>query len=266
MLQQLTAVWTYRYFWLSLVKMDLVTRYRRSFLGVGWSLLMPLAMTAVLCVVFSTFNASKDEPNAWRKYAQNTLAAMAVWEFLKNTLVQGCRSFLQNEAYIRLSPLPYGIYPIRTVMSNLIHLLITLAVLMGVVAVLGTVHLETLPAVVPAILLAMLFGWGIATVAAFATTYFHDISHLIEVGAHAFFFLTPIFYGRELLDSPEKGLGWFVDVNPVYVFIEIVREPFVSGVLPAWNRYAYAGGLAAASVGLGLGTIGWLQKRVIFQL
>jgi lipopolysaccharide transport system permease protein len=265
MMQQLTAVWTFRYFWLSLVKMDLVTRYRRSFLGVGWSLLMPLAMTAVFCLVFSQFNSDKNDPNAWRKYAQNTLAAMAVWEFLKNSLVQGCKAFLQNEAYIRLSPLPYGIYPLRTVMGNVIHMLITLGVLIAVVAVLGNAYVQpTIWAVVPAILMAMLFGWGIATIAAFATTYFHDISHLIEVGAQAFFFLTPIIYGRELLDG--KGLAWFVDVNPIYVFIELVREPMVSGVLPGWDRYAYAGGLTAASVTLALMTISWLQKRVIFQL
>jgi ABC-type polysaccharide/polyol phosphate export permease len=144
-------------------------------------------------------------------------------------------------------------------------MLITLGVLIAVVAVLGNAYVQpTIWAVVPAILMAMLFGWGIATIAAFATTYFHDISHLIEVGAQAFFFLTPIIYGRELLDG--KGLAWFVDVNPIYVFIELVREPMVSGVLPGWDRYAYAGGLTAASVTLALMTISWLQKRVIFQL
>jgi len=265
MLQQLTAVWTFRYFWFSLVKMDLVTRYRRSFLGIGWSLLQPLAMTAVLCVVFSKFNADEKNPNAWRTYAQNLLGAMAVWEFLRNTLLMGCKSFLQNEAYIRLSPLPYGIYPLRTVMGNSFHLLVTLSVLLLVVAVLGSVMIQpTIWAAAPAILMTMLFGWGIATIAAFATTYFHDVSHLIEVSAQAFFFLTPIIYGRELLDA--KGLSWFVDLNPIYAFIEIVRDPLVRGVIPTWDRYAYAGGLTVASVGLGVGTIGWLQKRVIFQL
>ncbi len=260
MFQHLKAVWKYRYFWLSLVKMDLVTRYRRSVLGIGWSLLTPLAMTGIFCVVFSTLNGS-----SWRDYAQQTLAALAVWEFLRNTLVSGCKSFLQNEAYIRLSPLPYGIYPLRTVMGNSIHFLITLCVLVALVAVLGSVYVQpTIWIVPPAILMAMLFGWGIATVAAFATTYFHDVSHLIEVSAQAFFFLTPIIYPPSLLYN--QGLGWLVEVNPVYVFIEIVREPLVSGTIPSWDRYAYAGGLMASSVGLGFGAIGWLQKRVVYQL
>src|SRR5260370_38889359 len=49
----LRAIWQCRYFWLSLVRMDLRTRYRRSVLGLGWSLLHPLAMTAILFLVFA---------------------------------------------------------------------------------------------------------------------------------------------------------------------------------------------------------------------
>jgi len=260
MFQQLTAVWKFRYFWLSLVRMDLYTRYRRSVLGIGWSLLTPLAMTGIFCVVFSTLNGSN-----WKDYAQQTLAALAAWEFLRNTLVSGCKSFIQNEAYIRLSPLPFGIYPLRTVMGNSIHFFITLGVLVALVAFLGTVFIQpTIWLVVPAVLMMMLFGWGIATIAAFATTYFHDVSHLIEVSAQAFFFLTPIIYPPSLLIN--QSLGWLVEVNPVYVFIELIREPLVAGKMPAFDRYAYAGGLTAASIGLAMGTIAWLQKRVVFQL
>ena len=46
----LAAVWRCRYFWLSLVKMDLRTRYRRSVLGMGWSLLQPIAIAVILSV------------------------------------------------------------------------------------------------------------------------------------------------------------------------------------------------------------------------
>jgi ABC-type polysaccharide/polyol phosphate export permease len=48
-------VWRSRFFWLSLVKMDLQLRYRRSMLGIGWSLLHPLASTLVLCFAFHEF-------------------------------------------------------------------------------------------------------------------------------------------------------------------------------------------------------------------
>ena len=48
-----TELWRLRHFWMALVRNDLRNRYRRSVLGLGWSLLQPIAMTAVLCTVFA---------------------------------------------------------------------------------------------------------------------------------------------------------------------------------------------------------------------
>ena len=48
-----SEIWRLRYFWYALVRIDLKRRYRHSIIGIGWSLLHPIAMTAVLCVVFS---------------------------------------------------------------------------------------------------------------------------------------------------------------------------------------------------------------------
>ena len=52
MLGYIGRVWACRYFWLALVKIDLKARYRRSIVGIGWSLIRPLVMTMILCVVF----------------------------------------------------------------------------------------------------------------------------------------------------------------------------------------------------------------------
>ena len=52
MVGYLSAMWRCRYFWMSLVKIDLRTRYRRSVIGLGWSLLRPLLMTTIMCLVF----------------------------------------------------------------------------------------------------------------------------------------------------------------------------------------------------------------------
>ena len=59
MVGQLTTIWKFRHFWMSLVAMDLRTRYRRSILGIGWSLMNPIMMTIVFCVVFSRLFATE---------------------------------------------------------------------------------------------------------------------------------------------------------------------------------------------------------------
>lgn len=125
----LVAVWKFRYFWMSLVKMDLMTRYRRSVLGILWSLLYPLGMTAIFCLVFT-----KLVGGGWAGYAKMCLCGMAVFNFLRDCTVNGCNSLIRHEGYIRQTPLPFAIYSLRTVLSGGVHFLITLAVLLLVVA------------------------------------------------------------------------------------------------------------------------------------
>ena len=81
----LRAIWQCRYFWLSLVRMDLRTRYRRSVLGLGWSLLHPIAMTAILCLVFAgLFRADIHQ------YVPSVLAGLACWNYILFVTLQGC--------------------------------------------------------------------------------------------------------------------------------------------------------------------------------
>src|SRR5689334_15878660 len=89
MLAYLGAVWKCRYFWLSLVRMDLRARYRRSLLGVGWSLLHPLAMTAILCTAFGAlFQADL----TW--YAPFLLVGLTCWNYLLQVAHTGSYCFL----------------------------------------------------------------------------------------------------------------------------------------------------------------------------
>jgi lipopolysaccharide transport system permease protein len=273
MVNHLKAVWTFRYFWLSLVRMDLRSRYRRSVLGIGWSLLNPILMSAVFCLVFSTMWdisggrwAEFGYSAPWRGYAAYLLCGMAVWEFLRNSLSIGCVAIINNEAYIRQCPLPYGIYPLRTVMGTGIHFLISLCVVLVLVSVMkgSTSPFHLLWTVIPIVLLMFVFCWSIATLAAFATVYFHDTTHLVEVGAQLMFFLTPIMYDRKLLDNTQ--ISWLPDVNPIVVFLDLIRNPIVYGIMPDTVLCVKAVGMTVVAFGLACGTIGWLQKKVVFNL
>src|SRR5436190_17576829 len=119
-------IWRCRYFWLSLVKMDLRTRYRRSVLGLGWSLLHPIAMTIVLCTVFSAIFKAKIED-----YGPFVLAGLATWNFLLTSTTQGCQCFFLGESYIRQYPSPLAIFPLRTVLGATVHFLMALVVVLA---------------------------------------------------------------------------------------------------------------------------------------
>jgi lipopolysaccharide transport system permease protein len=261
-MKQLAAIWTFRHFLFALVRLDLRMRYKRSILGIGWSLLHPISMTIVYTVVFSNLLGGGDV----KTYAPHLLCGLAVWGFLQQAAVAGSRALLSNEAYIRQSPLPFAIYPLRVVTGQAIHSLIALAVVVVLIMVLQNSPdvLGVLWKIVPGLILMFIAAWAVATIAAFVNVYFHDTQHLLEVGSQIVFFLTPIMYYRKLLD--DKNLGWIADINPVNLFLDLIRTPLMFGVTPSGQLYATAGVLTLVLVGLAAGTTAWLQKRVIFHL
>jgi ABC-type polysaccharide/polyol phosphate export permease len=262
MFTHLTAVWKFRYFLGALVRLDLRLRYRRSVFGIGWSLLNPIAMTCVFCLVFSTLLGE----NNWKDYSCFLLTGLAVWGFLRDAALSGCRTFIQNETYLRQSSLPYSIYPLRTVLGQAIHFAIALAVAMALITLvnLDARAFTVFGAVLPGLVMALLAAWAVATLAAFANVYFQDTQHLAEVAAQIMFFVTPIMYKPVVLHN--KNLTWLVNINPVNVFMDLIRDPLMTGVAPSFADYLHGAGLTAALVGLAVGTMAWLQKKVIFHL
>ncbi len=268
MFRHLSAVWTARHFLLALVKLDLRQRYRRSVLGVGWSLLNPVAMTIVFTVVFSQLFGNGNPIG----YAAFALAGLAVWGFLRDAATMGSKALLANESYIRQSPMPYTIYTLRTVLGQAIHSCMALAVVVAVVviwkrdagAVVGLVL------ALPGLVLVLIAAWAIATIGAFLTAFFHDTAHMLEVGAQIGFFLTPIMYDRKLLD--DRGMGWLVDINPVNLYLALIRDPLLAGMPTAaglaqlGHAYLSATTFTAALVGLAALVVAWLHKKVIFHL
>lgn len=264
MLTYFDAIWKCRHFWFSLVKLDLRTRYRRSFLGIGWSLLHPICMTAILCLVFHRlFNQSIAD------YAPHVLAGLAVWHYVVNCTLHGCQSFFMGEQYIRQTPMPLAIFPLRTVLSATFHFAVAIGLVVLIVigldiAGLRAVNYATVPLVVPALAMLFLFCWSVAILAGLMTVYFRDTQHLCEVGFQICFYATPIIFKARLLE--EHGLGWLVRFNPLVVFLRLIREPLLEGTAPSAFTYLEGLGIIAAAAGLASLLMARLQKRLIFHL
>ncbi|VTS07276.1 ABC transporter permease [Tuwongella immobilis] len=264
MLQQLHEIWRLRYFWSSLVKMDLQLRYRRSVLGVGWSLLNPIMMTVVFCVIFSNWHGNAN----WRQDAPYFLCGIAIWEFLKGSILQGCQVFFRNEAYIRQCPLPMAIYPLRLILGLAIHLAISVTLVVFATAVLnpdlGGTPITVMWSVLPSLFILLILAWALAVVAAFVQVFFQDAQHLAEVIFQIFFFLTPIIYKKEMLI--EKGVSWLATLNPAVLFFDLIRAPILTGEPPSMILFGAAVLLTTVVVGLAIGLLGWLEKQLIFHL
>lgn len=260
MLTYSSNVWKYRYFWGALVRMDIRSRYRGSWLGAGWSLLHPLAMSAVMCLVFhKLFGMSIEE------YLPLLISGMVFWQFLSGCAVGGCQSLTNGEAYLRQVPAPMAIYPLRTTLGAAFHLTIAFAVvLIGNGLLNGLRDPASVLAIVPTFPLLILFGWSLAVLAGFAHAYFPDMHHLIEIGMQILFYMTPIIYPPEMLRA--RGMGWLMDVNPLSALVDVVRLPLLGRGLPDPSSYAIAGALVGTTMLLALLTLYRFERKVIFQL
>lgn len=254
------GIWKCRHFWWSLAQNDLRTRYRRSVLGIAWSLLQPMAMTAILCIVFKNlFNMSV------REYAPSLMIGMCFWNFITACTMQGGQCLFQGEAYIRQYPAPLAIYPLRTVLGASFHFGMSLLVVLILRwTLLGFNNLPTLIAVLPAILLMFILGWSLAAVSGFMTAYFPDMQHLSEVGLQMLFYSTPIIYPASVLKT--RGMGWLVDINPVASILELFRDPILVGQFSSASTYGIACLAVSIMAGLAILTLSRLQNTIIFQL
>jgi ABC-type polysaccharide/polyol phosphate export permease len=256
----LQAVWKCRHFWISLVKSDLRARYRRSVLGIGWSLLQPLAMTTVLCIVFHKLFGMP-----LREFAPFLLSGLTFWSFITSCTSAGCHCFLQGEPYIRQYPAPLAIYPLRTLLGAAFHFGVALLVVNLLAWSLnGFSNLTALWSLVPALVLVLIVGWSIAVLAGFANVYFPDMQHLLDVGLQILFYATPIMYPPSMLR--DRGMGWLVDYNPLGALLTLIRQPILEGEPASLGMFGVATLVALICFSLASLMLGKLQNRLIFQL
>ncbi len=261
MTNYLSSIWRLRYFWMALVRIDLRNRYRRSMIGVGWSLLHPIAMTVVLCIVFSQLFKTQIPISI---YAPYVLSGLVFWNFFTAAMNQGCQCFFQGESYIRQHPAPLAIYPLRTVLGAGIHFVIGLCVVLVFVWIRhGFGNLPALLSLVPTLTLLFIFGWAVAICIGVINVLFQDCQHLIEVLLQILFYATPIMIMPEQL--PER-LVRLLKLNPLTHMVEMLRQPILNGQLPSLETYLLGilfACIAAVVAGL---TLMRLERRIIFYL
>src|SRR5579872_212436 len=261
MSQYMAAIWKCRYFWLSLVQMDLRSRYRRSLLGLGWSLLHPIAMTAVLCQVFPRIFLNVDP----HTYAPMVLVGLCFWSFVTSSTLLGSQCLFQGERYIRQFPAPMAIYPLRIVLGSSFHFAMALLVVLVLrFAWIGFSGMPSFISLIPTFILMFILGWSLAVLSGFVTAYFPDMQHLAEVGLQILFYATPIIYPAEMLR--DRGLGWLVDVNPLAAFLELLRRPLTLGEFPPLGAFAFALMSTVVLVSAATFMLVRFQKKIVFQL
>jgi lipopolysaccharide transport system permease protein len=228
----LLGIYESRYFWIHLAFADLRSKWRRSFLGVAWSIIQPLGMTMLLAVVFGRlFHQNIVD------YAPYILSGMITWDFFTSTLTGGSLSFVQADAYIKQNRHPLAIYTLRTTLTSLIVLMMASLSLFGWVLVMSPQMFGwswlAAPLMFP---MAALIVWPLATCLAYIGARFRDLPHALALIMTAMYFVSPIYFDVKLFRS--GGLDALVDYNPIYHLLEILRAPLLRGEWPSAANFS----------------------------
>lgn len=207
-----------------LVARDIKIKYRRSVLGVLWTLLNPLCMMIVLSVVFS--NLFKFDVENFPLYL---LSGQVVFTFFSDSTTSSMTAIINNASLIKKIYVPKYLFVLSRVFSSFINLMASFtALLLVMVATRAELHWTVLFVPVPMLLLVG-FCLGIGLILSAITVKFRDIMHLYSVFVTALMYLTPVIYPMSILPEWLKPI---VSLNPVTNILQMFRNIMIYNVAP----------------------------------
>lgn len=234
----------YQFLLSELVKKGIKLKYRRSYLGIVWSLLEPLLTMIVLTIVFGTLYGNTD-----RTFPVYILTGRLLYSFFSQSTKAALKSIRQNSAMIKKVYVPKYLYPLSSVLFNYVIFLISLVVLALVSVILGVKPTWYLLQAPVALILILLIAYGCGMILATIGVFFRDMEYLWSVGLMLVMYTCAIFYyPSKLLKS---GWAWILKYNPLYCVIDIFRSA-IFGQSMNMHYVAYAAAFAVVSMAVGL--------------
>jgi len=237
-----------------LVERDLKVRYKRSVLGMAWTLLNPILQTAVYTLVFSTIMRI-GVPG----FPLFLLAGFLPWTLLSVSVTGSSVSLLNNQGLIRKVAAPQAVYPLSVVGSKLVDLVFSLVPLAILAAAMGRTPGLSWLFLVPSMLMAAAFTVGLSLVFSSLTVFFRDIRHLIDILFQVWFYLTPVLYPYEYLEKlPYVWIRRLLALNPAAPIVRCFQMSIYEGRFPDASTAGLACLFAVVSLAGGF----WMFMRV----
>lgn len=227
-----------------LVITNFKTRYKRSYLGIIWSMLNPLLNMIVFVIVFSyLFNRNINH------FAVYVLTGNMIFAYFRQSTSEAMVQMISRGPMMRRIYLPKTTYVLSSVGINLINLFLTFIPL---IIVSFFDHIRFTPMMLmtlPCIALFTVFNIGASLLVSSIIPYLHDFSQIWNVLMTVWMYLTPIFYPDTII-AP-KYLPYF-RMNPVTIYLTIFRNAYIDGIFPPAQLW-----IKAAAFAVVMFVIGW---------
>ncbi len=249
-LEELREVLRYQHLVVQLIRRDILTRYKRSVLGVAWTMINPLGTMIVLTVVFSF--AFGGGPG----YAAYVLSGLLAWNFFAQSTNAAISHLVWGGGLLHRIYIPPTTFALAAIGTAMVNLALSFVPMVLVMLVTGTPlrpALAFLP--VPMLLLAC-FSLGVGLLLSTVAVYFPDVSEMYQIVLMAWMYLTPVIYPETIL--PPLAQQWLPRLNPMYALVKLYRLPIFEGRLPTLAEFWP--GLLIALVALAAGWFFFTRK------
>ncbi|MEG3839010.1 ABC transporter permease [Microcoleus sp. herbarium14] len=241
-----------------LVDRDMKLIYKRSALGIAWTLINPLLQLAVFSFVFRSVI-----PVNIPQFSSFAFSGLLIWNWSQIALFQATGLITGNLALIRQPNFPTAILPVVTTTTGLIHFLLALPVLIIFLAVDGVQPNSVLLYLPLLIVIQFVLTVSLAYPLAAMNVTFRDTQHTLGVVLQMLFYLTPIFYD---LSSVPKQYQPLYQLNPMVPLIEAYRAILLKGMQPDWSALLIVSVVVAVLLPIGLGIFRRQSDRFVEEL
>lgn len=217
-----------------LVTKDFKIKYRRSVLGVAWSVLNPLLMMIVMSIVFSTiFAQGRNGSVTPELYPLYLIVGNITFSVMSESTNQALMSIIWASSLLKKVKVHRWVFPVQKVLFSLVNFsfsLVAVALVMLFFRVVPTWHLILLPV---CLLLLMCFCMGLGMMLSALAVFFRDVMHLWTVVITAWMYLTPIFWTTDYISQMAHWIQVLVVVNPMYNYLQFMRDIFLFNTVPS---------------------------------
>jgi ABC-type polysaccharide/polyol phosphate export permease len=243
-LEEFLALYRYRELIRQLIARSVKTRYKRSALGVAWTMVNPLLTMGVLTLVFSgLFKFSA------KNYSLYILSGLLLWNFFAQSTTAAMGDLIWSGGLIGRVYFPKSVFPVSAVGTGLLNFTLALVPYFIIAILLGAkISLSVLYLPIP-MLIATCFTLGVAMALSSLVVFFADVLPMYEILLTAWLYLTPVIYPMELLPQSIQGILRF---NPLLPILECFRAPLYEARPPDFSIL-----ISALAIALAVLMIGW---------
>ena len=258
--------WCYRYLLWNLVSRDFKLKYRRSVLGVVWSVLNPLLMCLVYWAVFSSLMDMRG--SGIDNFAVFLMCGQLLFNFFNEATSTGMSSVLGAAPLLKKVYIPKYIFPLEKCCFAMVNCVFSFVALLLVMIFTGaSFHLTLIEAVYPLVTL-LFFSLGVGLLLAAATVFFRDIMHIWSVFITALLYFSAIFYDPTQMTFSIGGFNMqqIIKLNPMYWYITGFRRTVMWGIPLDFNMFAVCGCCAVLSMLVGVWVFRKTQDRFVLHI